>query len=206
MDKPEFQSAEGVSTATPKLCGDAELVVLVCRRGLGWKIALGKLLLRHRPWIFNFCLQRLGNHHDAQDATQEVVIRVCNAIVRFEGRSAFRTWLYRICENQCRTFATRRARYIQVEHIEALIDLDRGDVTVTEADAIADKEAVQVVLDSVSSQARDVLQLRYFEDRSLEEIAASLNISLSAAKMRLYRALDQFNARYLELEVLPHTV
>ena len=49
-------------------------------------------------------------------------MRVCNAISRFEGRSTFRTWLYRISENQCRTFAVRRARHVQVEHIEALIE------------------------------------------------------------------------------------
>jgi len=57
-----------------------------------------------------------------------------------------------------------------------------------------------MILDSISAPAREILHLRFFEDRSLNEIAASLNINLSAAKMRLYRALDQFRARYLEVE------
>jgi len=204
MDKSEGNSALPVSPANYVLHEDAELVALVRKRGLGWKVALGALLDRHRAWIFNFCLMRLGNHHDAQDAAQEVVIRVCNAIVRFEGRSAFKTWLYRICENQCRTFAVRRARYVQVEHIEALIDLGRDDLALPQSDAVSDKQTVSVILDSVSPQAREVLQLRFFEDRSLDDIAGSLDISLSAAKMRLYRALDQFRARYLELVGLPH--
>ncbi|MGB5177754.1 MAG: sigma-70 family RNA polymerase sigma factor [Gammaproteobacteria bacterium] len=204
MDKSEGNSALPVSPANYVLHEDAELVALVRKRGLGWKVALGALLDRHRAWIFNFCLMRLGNHHDAQDATQEVVIRVCNAIGRFEGRSAFRTWLYRICENQCRTFAVRRARYVQVEHIEALIDLGRNDLALPQSDAVSDKQTVSVILDSVSPQAREVLQLRFFEDRSLDDIAGSLDISLSAAKMRLYRALDQFRAYYLELVGLPH--
>ena len=204
MDKSEGNSALPVSPANYVLHEDAELVALVRKRGLGWKVALGALLDRHRAWIFNFCLMRLGNHHDAQDAAQEVVIRVCNAIVRFEGRSAFKTWLYRICENQCRTFAVRRARYVQVEHIEALIDLGRDDLALPQSDAVSDKQTVSVILDSVSPQAREVLQLRFSEDRSLDDIAGSLDISLSAAKMRLYRALDQFRARYLELVGLPH--
>lgn len=204
MDKSKGNSALHASPANYALCDDAELVALVRKRGLGWKVALDALLDRYRNWVFNFCLLRLGNHHDAQDATQEVVIRVCNAIVRFEGRSAFKTWLYRICENQCRTFAVRRARYVQVEHIEALIDLGRDDLALPQSDAVSDKQAVTVILESVSPQAREVLQLRFFEDRSLDDIAGSLDISLSAAKMRLYRALDQFRVRYLELVGLPH--
>lgn len=204
MNKTERKSVLYVTPAKYALHDDAELVALVRGRGLGWKIALGALLDRHRAWIINFCLLRLRNHHDAQDATQEVVVRVCNAIAGFEGRSAFRTWLYRICENQCRTFAIRRARYIQLEHIEALIDLGRDDLAMPQADTGHDKQAVVMTMEFVSPQAREVLQLRFFEDRSLEEIAGSLNISLSAAKMRLYRALDQFKARYLELLGQPH--
>ncbi len=204
MDKSKGNSALHASPAHHALCDDAELVALVRKRGLGWKVALDALLDRYRTWIFNFCLLRLGNHHDAQDAAQEVVIRVCNAMVRFEGRSAFKTWLYRICENQCRTFAVRRARYVQVEHIEALIDLGRDDLAIPQSDAISDEQTVAVILDSVSPQAREVLLLRFFEDRSLDEMAGALDISLSAAKMRLYRALDQFRARYLELAGVPH--
>ena len=200
MYKPRCNSAVGEISSIFERHTDAELVALVRARGLGWKIALAALLGRHRTWIFDFCLLRLGNHHDAQDVSQEVVMRVCNAIFRFEGRSAFRTWLYRNSENQCWTFAVRRARYVQVEHIEALIDLQRNEHAVTGADIHADKQAVIMILDSISAQAREILRLRFFEDRSLNEIAASLNISLSATKMRLYRALDQFRVRYLELE------
>ena len=204
MNKSERKSVLHVTPAKYALHDDAELVALVHRRGLGWKIALGALLDRHRAWIMNFCLLRLRNYPDAQDATQEVVVRVCNAIAGFEGRSAFRTWLYRICENQCRTLAIKRARYVQVEHIEALIDLARDDHANLQAETGHDKQAVSIALGHVSPQAREVLQLRFFEDRTLEEIADSLNISLSAAKMRLYRARDQFKARYLELLELPH--
>ena len=84
--------------------------------------------------------------------------------------------------------------------------LGDNEHAVTEADALADKEAVIMILDSVSSPAREILRLRFSEDRSLNQIAASLNISLSAAKIRLYRALDQFRARYPELEELSHSI
>ena len=102
---------------------DAELIVMVRERGLGWKLAFNVLLGRHRDWLLRHCVFRLGNRHDAQDVTQQVMLRAWQAIGRFEGRSAFRTWLYTIAENQCRSVAVKRMRYVQTEHIERLIDL-----------------------------------------------------------------------------------
>ena len=178
---------------------DRELIGLLQARGLGWKLAFNELLGRHRGWLVNHCAGRLGNRQDAQDVAQLVLIRAWQAIDRFEGRAAFRTWLYTIAENQCRTFMKQRMRYLQTEHIERLIDLCLGDSQRVVADDHAVSEAVCITLDQLGDTAREVLMLRFFQDCSLEEIAAALSISLSAAKMRLYRALDQFKAGYLEV-------
>jgi RNA polymerase sigma-70 factor (ECF subfamily) len=140
----------------------------------------------------------LGNYQDAQDVTQCVLLRAYHSLGRFEGRSTFRTWLHAISENQCRTYLVQRARYVQTEHIESLIELCNAGAT-SESDVRVEQNAVSVALEQVSPQAREVLRLRFFEDYSLEEIANALAISLSAAKMRLYRALEQFKARYLLL-------
>ena len=178
---------------------DAELLFMVLGRGLGWKLGFSELLGRHREWLINHCAYRLGNRQDAQDVVQQVMIRAWRAIHRFQGRSAFRTWLYTIAENQCRTFAVRRMRYVQSEHIESLIDLYPSDTTIDDAESYARNQAVAAALRNVSDKAREVLLLRFFRECSLEEIAATLVISLSAAKMRLYRSLEQFRAEYLEV-------
>jgi RNA polymerase sigma-70 factor (ECF subfamily) len=176
---------------------DAELLAMVLGRGLGWKLGFNELLGRHREWLINHCAYRLGNRQDAQDVVQQVMIRAWRAIQRFQGRSAFRTWLYTIAENQCRTFAVRRMRYVQSEHIESLIDLYLSDTRIDHAESCARHQAVAAALRNVSDKAREVLLLRFFRECSLEEIAATLRISLSAAKMRLYRSLEQFRAAYL---------
>jgi RNA polymerase sigma-70 factor (ECF subfamily) len=178
---------------------DRELIGQLQARGLGWKLAFNELLGRHRGWLVDYCTRRLGNRQDAQDVAQLVLIRAWQAIDRFEGRAAFRTWLYTIAENQCRTFMKQRMRYLQTEHIERLIELGQADSQRVGTDDYAVSEAVCITLDQLGDTAREVLMLRFFQDCSLEEIAAVLSISLSAAKMRLYRALDQFKARYLEL-------
>jgi len=186
---------------------DAELIVLVRERGLGWKLAFNVLLGRHRDWLVSHCAFRLGNRHDAQDVTQQVMLRAWQAIDRFEGRSAFRTWLYTIAENQCRSFIGKRMRYVQTEHIERLVDLYLEGTRIGHAERYARKQAVAIALQNVSDRAREVLELRFFQDCSLEEIATTLAISLSAAKMRLYRSLEQFRNAYLQVvEIHPAAV
>ena len=58
--------------------------------------ALTEIVERHRPWIYNIAVRMLGTPASAEDATQEIFIKVLNQIHSFEGRSAFRTWLYRV--------------------------------------------------------------------------------------------------------------
>lgn len=198
-----FPSVKGVLPIGPcapvESRSDRELIGQLQARGLGWKLAVNELLGRHRGWLVEHCTRRLGNRQDAQDVAQLVLIRAWQAIDRFEGRAAFRTWLYTIAENQCRTFMKQRMRYLQTEHIERLIELGPGDSQRVVTDDYAVSEAVCITLDQLGDTAREVLVLRFFQDCSLEEIAAALSISLSAAKMRLYRALDQFKAGYFEV-------
>ncbi len=175
---------------------DAELILMVRHRGLGWKLAFNLLLGRHREWLLIHCSYRLGNQQDAQDVVQQVMLRAWQAIDRFEGRSAFRTWLYSIAENQCRSFAVKRMRYLQTQHLERLIDLHLEGNASSEFERYARNQAVATALTQVNDKAREVLLLRFFQDCSFDDIAGTLAISLSAAKMRLYRALDQFRAEY----------
>src|SRR5439155_14836307 len=54
---------------------------------------------RHQSWIYNIAVRMLGHPHDAQDATQEILLKAIAGLRSFEGRSSFRTWLYRIVVN-----------------------------------------------------------------------------------------------------------
>jgi RNA polymerase sigma factor (sigma-70 family) len=58
------------------------------------------LIARHQAWIYNIVLRMVYNPYDAEDATQEILIKLLNSLSTFEGRSQFRTWLYRIVVNR----------------------------------------------------------------------------------------------------------
>ena len=65
----------------------------------GNRAALECLLSRHQPWIFNIAVRMLWRHADAEDATQDILIKVLRGLPEFRGHSRFRTWLYRIAVN-----------------------------------------------------------------------------------------------------------
>jgi len=72
---------------------------LVVRASAGDSEALEELVRRHQAWIYNIAIRMLAHPQDAEDATQEVLIKALTRLSSFEGRSSFRTWLYRIAVN-----------------------------------------------------------------------------------------------------------
>jgi RNA polymerase sigma factor (sigma-70 family) len=78
---------------------DIEDRALVARAASGDREALHELVQRHQAWIYNIAVRMLAHPQDAEDATQEILIKALTRLSSFEGRSRFRTWLYRIVVN-----------------------------------------------------------------------------------------------------------
>ncbi|HJZ90949.1 MAG TPA: RNA polymerase sigma factor [Gemmataceae bacterium] len=94
--------AEAVQTDAP----DAELVELA--QG-GDRTALERLVLRHQAWVYNIAVRMVFDPHDAEDVTQEVLVKVITRLSTFRGDSSFRTWLYRIAANHVLNMRRRTA-------------------------------------------------------------------------------------------------
>src|SRR5262245_9350588 len=109
---------------------DSELVERV---RTGSRKDLGLLLERHQAWIYNIARRMLYHHEDAEDATQEILVKVVTRLSTFEARSSFRTWLYRVAVNhllnlrrdQLRTRSWTFERY--AEALDATPDLELPD-------------------------------------------------------------------------------
>ena len=128
----------------------------------------------------------LGNE-DAQDASQEVWIRVWRNIKGFRGESAFTTWLYRITVNTCLSTRQRQARREEREYsgdeLPYLPEPPGGDAD-PETVALSEerREEVEAALLHVRAEHRAALVLRHMEGLSYAEIAAVLEVPDGTAK------------------------
>tara|TARA_R110000868_G_scaffold411207_4_gene702303 strand:+ start:28455 stop:29177 length:723 start_codon:yes stop_codon:yes gene_type:complete len=154
------------------------------------------LIKHHYNWIKQRCLHILANEANAHDAAQDVVILMYRAFPKFEGRSSVRTWLHTIVHNQCVSQIRKRQRSEMTGQQEAVITLYEMDQRHLSGLADLTIDDVRNALANLPLQVSEILQLRFFSEMSLEEISVVLGIGLSACKMRLYRAIDQFKKIY----------
>ena len=97
---------------------------LVLRAQAGERDALEQLFTRHRPWIFNIALRMLGRRADAEDATQDVLLRALKSLHSFRGDSRFRTWLYRVAANHL--LNVRKNQWTASEAVCSFADASAG--------------------------------------------------------------------------------
>src|SRR5262245_1882759 len=120
--------------------GDADDLELVRLVQQGDRGALDALVERHRPWIYNVALRMVYLPQDADDATQEILIKAVTKLSSFEGRSSLRTWLYRIAINHLLNMRRTRAEEIGYtferygDGLDATPDLDLPDPSTVPAD------------------------------------------------------------------------
>lgn len=170
---------------------DGDYISTVLKRETGWQACFEALYRQHHSYLYHRCLRRLGEPSDVEDVLQEVFLSAWRHLGKFEGRSSLKTWLVRIADNECTLFQRRQQRYLNVEHIEQLIELHETMTEFPEPGAVEDKHAkVGRLMGRLPPAASEVIALRYWGDLRLEQIGTVLGISLSATKMRVQRALQ----------------
>jgi RNA polymerase sigma-70 factor (ECF subfamily) len=190
---------KGVTEATNISIDDA-LLVEQCR--LGRSAAMERLILRYQNRIYNVILKICANPDDAAELTQETFVKVIENIDKFEARSSFYTWLFRIAVNLTLNHCQRSVR-LRTESLDAAAD-DHGeddgqllqdflsDDSSPDPAAIAqNKELCRIVLEALTDLDNDhraVIVLRDIEGMDYAQIARVLRIELGTVKSRLSRA------------------
>ena len=163
---------------------------MLVRRVLdGDTAAFTTLVDRHAAACTRFATRMLGNREDAEDATQETFLRAYRSLARYEERQTFRTWLFQILINRCRTAAVRRQR----RHRMFLVD-DTAIATASVRPAVdaGDLRAeLKRAIDALDPDQREAFLLKHVEQLSYDEMAAATGIGVSALKMRVKRACDR---------------
>lgn len=176
---------------------DGELVEL-CKRQLPDDIeAYRELVKRYEGLVYNFCLKTIGSPQDAEEVAQDALLQVFHKIHQFEGRSAFKTWLYKIVHNYCRNRISKNMRKRHVH--EAYKDHVETDKTSTEQGSPknADNKArIQEALNHLKPNDKEIITYKFMLGMTLQEISDTLGVGESAAKMRFYRAMEAFKSAY----------
>lgn len=173
---------------------DAELV----RRTLaGETAAYTTLVDRHSRACLRFATRLLGNREDAEDATQEAFLRAYRALGTYEERTAFRTWLFAILINRCRTALLQRGRR------ERRIQSDGDAVDRAACDSLAPGVELRVeitrALAALAPEQREAFLLKHVEQLEYEEMAEITGAGVSALKMRVQRACARLRASLRDL-------
>ena len=166
---------------------DSQLLEL-CRNGDA--LAVERLVNSHQPDVYRLALSMLDSHHEAEDATQETFLAALRALDSFHGGAAFKTWLYSITVNVCRTRLQRRKRLERLQNMLQGLHLLRSRAGTPEETTVQ-READSVLWQAVRSldeKQRTPIILRYFHDLPVEEIAAILGIPTGTVHSRLNTA------------------
>jgi RNA polymerase sigma-70 factor, ECF subfamily len=153
------------------------------------RAAFGVLYRRYLDRVYGYSFYLLGDHHDAEDATERTFLAALAAIDRFQDQGAsFRSWLFRIAHNQVANALRGRGRR-RASPLESVAEPVAPADPAAEADDADQARRVRRALRMVSDDRRQVLVLRFVDGLSSREIGAVLDRSPGAVRVLQHRAL-----------------
>jgi RNA polymerase sigma-70 factor, ECF subfamily len=177
------------------LCDDVDLDrdrALVERCQAGDAAAFGNLYARYYERLLRFCLRRLNDRHEAEDAAQEAFARAWKALPRFAGERRFYPWLTVIAGNICTDMLRRRSRSTPTDDLELTAQHPVGGVGEDTSEelvlAAVDGELVHRALDRLSTRHRHVLAMREGSGWTYQQIADHEGVEIGTVETLLWRA------------------
>jgi RNA polymerase sigma-70 factor (ECF subfamily) len=156
-----------------------------------------------RP-VFNLCYRMLGDAVEAEDASQEAFMKAYRALKRYDPNRKLVNWLLSIASNHC--IDRLRKRRLKTTSFDDLLpgqmkpDPEPGPesrLSIEEG-----RQSVRELLDKLQEKDRAAIVMRYWYDMSYEEIAGSLNLTVSAVKSRLHRARRDMAQEFSQLPAM----
>jgi RNA polymerase sigma-70 factor, ECF subfamily len=200
-NKAHFPEADLTGGEVPRLMKvmEASQATAVAQVQAGDHAAFQALVEQHSLSLFRVAYRMTGSESDAEEIVQETFLRAYQQRKSFEARSNVGTWLYRIAVNGSIDLLRKRKRHDA--HLEPLDSLEPSAPALLLASnsPAADRlvysaqlgKHVASSLEQLSSVERAAFVLRHYEERSTEEIAKSLGLSISAAKQAVFRAVQK---------------
>ena len=175
-----------------------DLQLVVSARS-GNQAAYAELMDRYRDSIYFMMLKMVKNNDDADDLTIEAFGKAFSRLDQYSPSFAFSTWLFKIASNNSIDFI--RKKRIQLTSMDSGIVMDDGERIYVDAksSSLNPEETIiqgqrvahmRLLVSKLKPKYRDLVEKRYFEELSYEEIAEQLNLPLGTVKAQLFRARD----------------
>ena len=161
--------------------------MLVTRIAAGDKLAMQALFARHRASVYRWLLRFVGNETVAEDLLSDVFFDVWQQAGRFEGRAAVTTWLLSIARFKALSARRRRTHAELDETIEATV-ADSADNPEIALQKKSRSELVRTALMKLSPDHREIIDLVYYHEKSVEDCALILGIPAATVKTRMFYA------------------
>jgi len=162
----------------------------------GEHAAFEELVRRHQQRVFGLVNGILRRREDVEDVVQQVFLKVFVSLKRFDQRSAFSTWLYKISVNECwdylRKKKVRPLMYEadlsedQVARLDGVVSVDRPPESPSERAEVRD--LLERLLEKLPDDDRQLLMLKEVEGFSVQELAEMLDLNVNTVKVRLFRS------------------
>ena len=175
---------------------------LICRFQAGDVSAFQTLAARHCEPLSRCAITLCRDRQLAEDIAQETLLEAWRSLARFDGRCRFSTWLYGILRH--RFLKSRRRNHLPITELPSgdLVSLPYSPSDPTrELQRADDATRVRQAVAALPSEHRDVIELRFFADASLDDIAAVLDIPLGTVKSRLHNGLEKLRQQRLAVNL-----
>ncbi|HET7293458.1 MAG TPA: sigma-70 family RNA polymerase sigma factor [Vicinamibacteria bacterium] len=174
-----------------------EDAAFVERARAGDREAFRFLVERHGRNVYRLAYRITGNQGDAEDVAQEAFLKAYRSLDRFESRSNFSTWIYRIASNCAYDQLRARARRPEdpIEGEQGPLPIESEGASPERLAAGADlRRQLTAAMRRLTPAERTAFVLRHHEGRSIAEIGAALGLDTSAAKHSVFRAVRKLRA------------
>ncbi len=171
--------------------------ILVQRATSGDQRAFAELMGRYRDAIYYMLLKMVNNASDAEDLTIEAFGKAFKNITQYAPNYAFSTWLFKIATNNCIDFIRKKkANHISLDHNDEEHEKASMDIQAPVMDpeeSLINEQKIRLMRSVVSKlkpRYRKLIELRYFNELSYEEIAEELELPIGTVKAQLFRARE----------------
>ena len=192
------------NTSAARQTSDTSDVALIRSIGAGDKHAMQILFARHNVRVFRFLVRLVGDKSAAEDLVSEVFLDVWRQAGRFQGRSQITTWLLAVARNKALSALRRRStEELDEEAVAAIEDTDNNpEVTIQNQQTSA---ILFNCLAQLSQPHREVIDLVYYHEKSIDEVAEITGVPQSTVKTRMFYARKRI-AELMSAEGIDRTI